>query len=90
MMISEVIQNDHHLLIGGAMAKEVFQEFTRSLPVEFVPLLSHQSAIPQTDSSKHPDQFAAGTGSCFDTFIDSKQEFCNPTAKWRSTSKIDI
>jgi hypothetical protein len=57
MMISGVIQNDHHLLVGGTMAKEVFQEFTKSLPVEFVPLLCYQSTIPQTDGSKHSDLF---------------------------------
>jgi hypothetical protein len=57
MMISGVIQNDHHLLVGGTMAKEVFQEFTKGLPVEFVPLLCYQSAFPQTDGSKHPDLF---------------------------------
>jgi hypothetical protein len=57
MMISGVIQNNHHLLVGGTMAKEVFQEFTKSLPVEVVPLLGYQSAIPQSDGSKHPDLF---------------------------------
>jgi len=39
------------------MAKEVFQEFTKSLPVEGVPRLGYQSAIPQLDGSKHPDLF---------------------------------
>ena len=57
VMISGVIQNDHHLLVGGTMAKEMFQEFSKGLPVEFVPLLCYQSAFPQTDGSEHPDLF---------------------------------
>jgi len=57
MMISGIIQNDHHLLVRGTMAKEVLQEFTKSLSAEFVPLLCYQSVIPQTDGSKHPDLF---------------------------------
>jgi hypothetical protein len=57
MMIAGVIQEDHHLLVGWTMAKEVFQELTKSLPIEFVPLLCYQSAILHTDGSKHPDLF---------------------------------
>jgi len=57
MMIPGVIQNDYHLFLGWTMAKKVFQELTKSLPIEFVPLLCYQSTIPHTDGSKHPDLF---------------------------------
>ena len=39
------------------MAKKMFQEYPKSLPVELFPLLGHQSTILQTDGTKDPDFF---------------------------------
>lgn len=47
MMISRIIQNNHHLFSSGTMADQVFQTFTKSFSIELFPLLGQPSSVPQ-------------------------------------------
>jgi hypothetical protein len=53
MMISRIIQNNHHLLPSGTMTDKIFQKFAKGFPIELLPLLCQQSAIPQMNCPIH-------------------------------------
>src|SRR3974377_932956 len=55
VMISEVIQNNHHFLSGKTMPNQMGQKNLKSVSIELFPLLGDQSPFLQTNGPKHPN-----------------------------------
>jgi hypothetical protein len=55
MMISGIVENNHHFLLREAVAKEMGQKYLKRLTVKIFPLLGYQFPVLQTDSPKHPN-----------------------------------
>src|SRR5512139_2676370 len=55
MMVSGIIQNNHHFLLREAVTKKMGQEYLKRLPVKILPLLGYQFPVLQTDGPKHPN-----------------------------------
>jgi hypothetical protein len=54
MMISRIIENNHHLFLSGTMMDQVFQKFAKRFSIELLPLLGQQSPIPQMNCPIQP------------------------------------
>jgi len=55
MMITRIVQNDHHLPLSGAITEKMIQKRAESLPVELFPLLGHQPPLPQMNGPIQSD-----------------------------------
>ena len=60
MMISGIIQNNHHFLLGVTVTKKMPQEYLKRLAVKILPLLGYQFPVLQTDGPKHPYRLMRG------------------------------
>jgi hypothetical protein len=56
MMVSGVIQNNHHFLSRETVTKKMGQKYLKRLPVKIFPLLRYQFPVSQTDGPKHPNR----------------------------------
>jgi hypothetical protein len=54
MMISGIIENNHHLFLSGTMMDQVFQKLAKGFSVELFPLLGQQASIPQMNCPVYP------------------------------------
>jgi hypothetical protein len=54
MMISRIIENNHHLFLSGTMMDQVFQKLAKGFSVELFPLLGQQASIPQMNCPVYP------------------------------------
>ena len=55
MMVSGIIQNNHHFLLRKTMTKKMGQKYLKRLPVKILPLLGYQFPVLQTHGPKHPN-----------------------------------
>jgi hypothetical protein len=60
MMISRIIQNNHHFLLRKTVTKKMGQEYLKRLPVKILPLLGYEFPVLQTDGPKDPNGFMRG------------------------------